>query len=301
MIISASRRTDIPSFYSDWFFDRVREGFLMTRNPIRYRQISRLSLAPEAVDGFVFWTKNPRPMFGRLSELKDYMYYFQYTVTPYGRDIEPNLPDKTKAVLSAFKTLSDKLGPDRVIWRYDPIFLNARYTRDVHLRAFEKIVGELRGCTRKVTVSFLDARYRNVKTNIHKFSPQDLPAAGKIELASDLAGIAQSHGLAIETCAETLDLSALGIGHAHCIDGALFEKLLGKPLKTRKDPNQRPGCGCAASVDIGAYNTCRNGCLYCYANYNQHAVAGNTASHDPMSPLITGIVGAEDTVTERRR
>jgi hypothetical protein len=299
VIISASRRTDIPSHYSDWFYGRIKEGFVLVRNPMNFHQISRIDLAPDVVDGIVFWTKNPLPMMDRLGELKDYMYYFQFTVTSYGKDAEPNLPAKSDVIISAFKKLSDMLGADRVIWRYDPILISARYPPEYHVGAFEKIAKELRGRTRKVTVSFIDENYRGVKGNIEELALTDFPPAAQTELIIRLAEIASSCGLAIDTCAEQADLRQYGTERARCIDSELLAKLIGCRLNIEKDKTQRPECGCAASIDVGMYNTCKTGCRYCYANYNKNAVDGNFARHNPRSPLISGEIGDEDRINDR--
>ena len=293
MIISASRRTDIPAFYSDWFFNRIKEGFVFVRNPRNYRQISRIKISPDVVDGIVFWTKNPAPMLARLNEIREYMYYFQFSVTPYGKDIEPHLPQKNTEILSAFKNISQLVGADRVIWRYDPILINAKYTIAYHTRAFEKIAAELHKHTRKVTISFVDTDYRGLKSNIDRLNLSPFTADMQIEVASALASIAREYGLTIDACAEEVDLQAFGIEKARCIDGRLFSASL------EKDKNQRPECGCAASIDIGMYNTCMNGCLYCYANYNPRTVAANFAAHNPMSPLLRGGIGPDGVVTDR--
>lgn len=299
MIISASRRTDIPACYADWFLSRIREGFVLVRNPRSFRQISRIPLTPDAVDGIVFWTKNPAPMLDRLDELQEYMYYFQFTVTPYGKDIEPNLPSKNGEILTSFKRLADKIGPDRVIWRYDPILISERYSEEYHIRAFQKMADELHAYTRKVTVSFLEEGYRAVKTNLKELALKEVSESKQRELAAWLEEIARGHGLRMDACAEKIDLRPLGIEKARCVDSALFEKLLGRPLRTEKDKGQRPECGCAASIDIGMYNTCPNGCRYCYANYNQQMVSKNVAMHNALSPLICGAVGQEDIIKER--
>jgi hypothetical protein len=299
MIISASRRTDIPAYYSDWFYNRIKEGFVLARNPMNFHQIGKINLSPDVVDGIVFWTKNPLPMLGRLGELKEYMYYFQFTVTPYGKDVEPNIPSKNDLVISAFRQLSDIIGADRVIWRYDPILISERYPLDYHIRAFGKIAEELHDYTRKVTISFIDVDYRGVKSNIKELALQDFPPDIQTELAAQLAEIANNYGLLIDTCAETIDLRQFGIEHARCIDERLLGKLLGCSLNVDKDKNQRLECGCVTSVDIGMYNTCPNGCRYCYANYSKNAVNGNFAKHNPTSPLISGEVGEEDIIKER--
>ncbi|MDR1663403.1 MAG: DUF1848 domain-containing protein [Clostridiales bacterium] len=299
MIISASRRTDIPSYYADWFFNRTKEGFVLARNPVNFRQISRISLAPEAVDGIVFWTKNPSPMLGRLGEIEEYRYYFQFTLTPYGKDIEPDIPGKPDIIIPAFKRLSKTIGADRVIWRYDPILISEKYSAAYHVRAFKKLAEELHGHTRKVTVSFIDVNYRGLKSNTKELALQEFPPTIQIELASRLSEIARSYGLAIDTCAEKIDLRPYGIEHARCIDDKLLGKLFGRNLNVGKDKNQRLECGCVSSVDIGMYNTCLNGCRYCYANYNKAAVGGNFARHNPVSPLISGEVGEGDSIIVR--
>ena len=300
MIISASRRTDIPACYADWFYNRVREGFVLVRNPMNFHQISKISLAPEIVDGIVFWTKNPLPMLDRLGELREYMYYFQFTLTPYGKDVEANLPSKTGVLLPAFKKLSDTIGADRVIWRYDPILINAKYTVDYHLGAFEKIAKALHQHTRKVTISFIDTHYRGVKGHASALALLALSHDDKRKLSAKLAEIACHYGLKIETCAEAIDLAQFGIERARCIDGRLLGQLLGCGLVIDKDRHQRLTCGCAASVDIGMYNTCQNGCRYCYANYNYGAVNGNVARHNPQAPLLSGALGEGDRIFERK-
>jgi hypothetical protein len=299
MIISAGRRTDIPTFYSDWFFNRIKEGFVLVRNPMNYRQISRVILTPEIVDGIVLWTKNPAPMIKRLDDLRDYMYYFQFTVTPYGKDVEPNVPQKNTDLLSTFKEVSEIVGVNRIIWRYDPIFLNAKYTMDYHVRAFRKITEELHKYTKRVTISFIDTDYKGIKSNIGALNLLDFPIVAQRNLASALAAIAHDYGLSIDTCAEKIDLQEYGIEHARCIDDRLFSKLLSSKLDVEKDKNQRLECGCISSIDIGMYNTCLNGCLYCYANYSKNAVVGNQVKHNPLSPLLFGEIEPNDRITDR--
>ncbi len=299
MIVSASRRTDIPAYYSEWFLERLREGYVLVRNPMNPHQISRVRLDPEAVDGIVFWSKNPAPLLDRLDELKNYAYYFQFTVTGYGPEIEPGLPDKERSIIPTFQRLADRIGPDRVIWRYDPIFLSQTYSMEFHLRRFEALAEQLSAFTRKCTVSFLDL-YRNTRRNLSALALTDFPSGLQERLAGSLAEIAKRYGLCMDTCAEKIDLQKYNIAHARCIDGQLFSRLLGCPVEIGKDKNQRPECGCVESVDIGAYNTCRNGCRYCYANYLDACVHVNHAQHDPHAPLLIGKVGAEDRIAERK-
>lgn len=162
MIISASRRTDIPTYYSDWLLNRIKAGYVYVRNPMNVHQISKISLSPDVVDGIVFWTKNPIPMLDKLNALKDYMYYFQFTLNSYGVDVERNIPSKNNVIVPTFQRLSDLIGPDRVIWRYDPIFLSETYTTDYHIHYFEELAKRLSSYTKKCTISFLDF-YRNTE------------------------------------------------------------------------------------------------------------------------------------------
>ena len=298
MIISASRRTDIPSYYADWFYNRIKEGYVCVRNPMNVHQISRISLSPDVIDGIVFWTKNPHPMMDRLDLLRNYMYYFQFTINSYGRDIEANIPSKNDMIIPTFRTLSDKIGPERVIWRYDPILLTEKYSVDYHIHYFEEIAKRLSGYTEKCIISFVDL-YRNTKSNTKDLGLLPLETTAMYEIAHRMSEIALKHGIKMESCAEKINLDQFGIEHGHCIDCSLFERLLGCRLDLDKDKNQREECGCVASVDIGMYNTCKNGCKYCYANYSANTVAKHYASHNPESSLISGAIGDEDVVKDR--
>lgn len=199
MILSASRRTDIPNYYSEWFINRIREGFLYVRNPMNPHQISKINLSPDVIDCIVFWTKNPINMLGKLEELKPYMYYFQFTLTGYGRDVEPNLPHKREALIPTFQRLSEQIGKERVIWRYDPIFLSDRYTVEYHIKAFEEIVASLAGYTDKVVISFIDF-YKKTMRNTRTLAIQQMTAQKTRTLAEKMAEIALRYSLDIETC-----------------------------------------------------------------------------------------------------
>lgn len=298
MIISASRRTDIPTFYSDWFLNRIKEGFLYVRNPMNEHQVSKIALSPDVVDCIVFWTKNPIPMLPRLDELHAYQYYFQFTLTGYGKDVESHLPDKKTALIPAFQTLAQKLGPDRVIWRYDPIAFNQRYTEEYHLRAFAQIAQALKGCTRKCVISFVDTYQKNKKA-LDSLAFQDEGSSELLEFVRKLCEIAQENGMVIATCAEKMDLSAVGVEHNACIDQSVIEKILGCAIKTKKDTAQRPECQCVASIEVGTYNSCGNGCKYCYANFSPETVKKNMKQYDPDSPILCDQIKADDKITER--
>lgn len=293
MILSASRRTDIPAYYSQWFLRRMEAGFVCVRNPVNYRQVSRIPLSPEVVDGIVFWTKNPIPMLESLHLLKDYPYYFQFTLTSYGKDLEPGIPGKKEQIIPAFRELSRKIGSERVIWRYDPILLTPKYTVEYHVRSFEELSKRLSGFTEKCVISFVDL-YRHLG---RQFQPME--TAEIYELAGRFSDIASKYHMTLETCTEGLDLSQFDIRHGHCVDGMLFEKLIGQPLSLSRDKNQREACGCVSSIDIGMYNSCANSCKYCYANHSPEAVRRNIQSHNPDSALLYGNLTPEDIVKDR--
>lgn len=298
MILSVSRRTDIPAFYSEWFYNRIREGYVLVRNPRNPHRISKISLLPEVVDGIVLWTKNPSPMIDRLDELEPYSCYFQFTLNAYGTDVEPSVPSKNDVVLPAFQKLSRKIGRDRVVWRYDPILFSERYSAEYHLKYFRLLAAKLSGYTETCTVSFLDF-YRSTERNTLPLRLRRPAAEEKTELMQRLSETAKEFGIAVVACSEDISFAPYGVLPARCIDPARFERLTGYRLSVGKDPNQRPACGCAASIDIGAYDTCGHGCLYCYANHNAPTVWKNRAAHNPSSPLLLGEVGESDVVTVR--
>lgn len=299
MIISASRRTDIPNYYFDWFTNRLKERFVLVRNPMNYNQVSKIDLSPELVDCIVFWTKNPLPVLNKLNRLKDYHYYFQFTLNAYGRDVECNVPSKSKNIMDTFKRLSDAIGPERVIWRYDPIFVNSKYSQEYHLEYFEKVAKELEHYTEKCIFSFIDF-YPKIKSNLARLGALGLDDCQKCTMAETLQNIAGSYGLKLETCGESIDLSQLGIGHGKCIDDQLIEKIAGYSIVSNKDKNQRLECGCVESIDIGAYDTCRNGCKYCYANHSHTSLENNIQSYDVNSSILCSEIADSDKITERK-
>lgn len=299
MIISVSRRTDILAFYANWFYNRLRAGYVLVRNPMNLHSVSKVRLTADVVDAFVFWTKNPLPMARRLDELAAYPYYFQFTLTGYGAEIESGVPNKRRVLVPAFKDLAARLGKKRVIWRYDPIFFSKKYTKEWHLACFEALAAELHNSTERCVISFMDS-YRNTKRNAQQLGAVELSREELYAFAGQLARIAAKYGLKLQTCAESMDLTALGITSSACVDKELLEDICGFKLDVKKDANQRAECCCAASIDIGAYNTCPGGCLYCYANYNAPLVQTNIAAHNKTSPLMSGILTAQDVITERK-
>lgn len=299
MVLSASRRTDIPNYYSEWFFNRVREGFLYVRNPMNAHQISKITLSPDVVDCIVFWSKNPENMLPRLGELEKYRYYFQFTLTGYGKDIEPGIPDKRKHMIPVFCALSNQIGHGRVIWRYDPILLNGPYTVGYHLKAFREIAESLNGYTDRVVISFVDL-YAKLRHGTGALDMKAPSLEDMVTLAKCMAEIANDNHMAIESCAEHIDFRKYGVRPGHCVDKHLIEKITGYELAGNKDKNQREVCGCLESVEVGTYDTCGNGCRYCYANGSAGRVGRNIQSYDADSPLLCGVVDEYDVVTERK-
>ncbi|QKV64547.1 DUF1848 domain-containing protein [Pseudomonas sp. 43A] len=291
MIISASRRTDIPAFYAEWFIKRVRAGFLLTRNPFNHNQIRRVSMLAQDVEAIVFWTRNPTNLMPYLPELDErgFNYYFQYTITGYPRSLERSVPNPYKAI-EEFRKLSSQLGARRVIWRYDPVLLSNLLPLEEHKRLFQKIAKNLSGYTRRVVVSFSDF-YKKTEKNL-----RDVEGLICSDIAKDreslqkltdfMAKTAAQHDMEIFTCAEEVEVNE--IGHGKCIDERLIQEVFGLSLSGDKDKGQRESCGCIKSVDVGVYNTCLHGCSYCYATFSHERVISNKRNHDPDSPFLVG-------------
>lgn len=299
VILSASRRTDIPNYYSEWFLNRIKAGYLYVRNPMNPHQISKINLSPEVVDCIVFWTKNPQPLLSGLEELNAYPFYFQFTLTGYGTDIECNLPHKRNHVISIFQNLSRKIGAQKVIWRYDPILFTDKYTPEYHLKAFAEIAQKLRGYTTKCVISFVDTYAKNQKS-MNAIRACFLTESELAPFVKKLAQIAGDNHIKVTTCAEKIDLSAYGIEHNCCIDKALIEQIIGCKIDIRRDKNQREECGCVESIDVGVYNTCKNGCRYCYANHSPESVEKNCRLYDANAPILCGQIAQDDKITERK-
>ena len=297
MIVSASRRTDIPAFFSDWFFHRIRQGYCLVRQPMNPRRVARVKLTPDVVDAFVFWSKNPTPLLDRLDELGDWPFYFQFTLNPYGDDIEPFVPSRQSVVIPTFKRLADRIGPERIMWRYDPIVLSDRHTPGWHEEQFDLLAKSLAGYAHRCTISFL-IPYRKISSAVREFnfySPEEDAAR---ELVRSLVQIGRSHGFDLYGCSLATDFSAEGLRKAHCIDHELLETICGSSLRLAKDTGQRKECGCVASIDIGTYGTCAHGCCYCYASHGHAPI--DIASFDPTSPILGSLPHDDDQITDRK-
>ncbi|MBP8292928.1 MAG: DUF1848 domain-containing protein [Caldilineaceae bacterium] len=296
MIISASRRTDIPAFYAPWLMNRIRAGYCAVPNPFNRSQVSRISLRPQDVDVIAFWTRNPRPLLPALDELdaRGYRYYFQYTLLDNPRALDPKSPP-VDAAIATFRALAERIGPARVIWRYDPIVLSSATGADFHLERYAHIAGELRGCTTRSVISVMD-RYRKIERRLAALAAQGIALLGPpadqtpdfARLMTGLAGIAADNGMEIQSCAEELDLARYCIAPGKCIDDAYIARVFGLQLDVKKDPSQRAACGCVASRDIGMYDSCLFGCQYCYATSSFARAAVNHVAHDPAGEALVG-------------
>jgi hypothetical protein len=285
MIISASRRTDIPSWFGTWFRRRIDAGFVLVRNPMNHAQEKWVSLRAEDVDCFVFWTKNAIPFDPVLEYLDNagFHSYFQYTITPYNSPIERNLPEKSR-IVEHFIALSRRIGTERMVWRYDPILTCGNISAAYHIQSFAVLAKALQGHTTLCHISFVDL-YRKNRSAMKELSAGSVAHDDVLCIAEKVAAEAQRRGIALRSCCETADLSQFGILPGSCIDGERVRRITGSAQTFTADKNQRSGCRCAASVDIGAYNTCGNGCAYCYANAGAGAINYATR-HDPDAPML---------------
>ena len=298
MIINTGSRTDIPAFYSDWLFNRLRAGFVYVRNPYFPKLVHSYRLNPEVVDLLSFCSKNPASMLSRLIELDPYECFFFVSITPYGRKIEPNLPDKNEVINSTI-ALSNHLGPNRVAWRYDPIFIDGIYSEEYHLRAFRKIASSLSGHIAFCVISFIDL-YEKTKRNFPGVNEVDHKT--ELRLGEKLAKIASEYGIRLYSCLENPELAKFGIDTSGCFSKQVAENALGCELVIPSEKKgTRQGCSCLLGNDIGAYNSCPHGCLYCYANYDKALVMENYSLHDPDSPLLIGHLEEGDKVVEAKQ
>ena len=279
-ILSASRRTDIPTYYGEWFVNRIKAGYFMTRNSYN-QKVSRYDFTKDDIDCIVFWTKNPIPFLKYLLEIKDYPHYFQFTLTGYDKDLESGLPDKSK-LLEAFDTLY-QMG-SHIIWRYDPIVFTDKYTADWHINKFKEYAETLKGKTERCVISFVDL-YNQIANSGMK-TPLNQSDFDLNNFAKTIADIARENGMQVYTCAEIVDLSFCGIQKGKCIDPDYIRKITGKMIEIGKDKAQRKECGCIESIEMGAYNTCHNGCKYCYACPNKTLTDSCFSRYDANSPLL---------------
>ena len=294
MIINTGMRTDIPAFYSNWFFKRIEEGFVYSRNPYKKHLLYKYNLNPDIVDCLCFCTKNPKAMLKRLDEIADFNQFWFVTINPYGRDVEVNVPDYKK-VIKHFKRLSDYLGSNTVSLRYDPIFIDSKYTLEYHFEKFEEITSALEGYTHDCTISFVDL-YKKTMRNFP--GVKEVTKVEQIEIGKKFVEIGDKYGLTIKTCFEGTLLQDYGVDCSGCMTQQVIEKAINKKLKVPKGKYKARQCKCLLGSDIGVYNTCGHGCKYCYANANMKLVKKNQKLHNPNSPLLIGEVKDGDDIKE---
>lgn len=293
MILMVSGRTDIVAFYSEWFMNRYYVGYVDVRNPFNPKLVSRINF--DNVDLIMFCTKNPIPIVNDLKEINKPI-LFHVTLTPYNKDIEPNVPDKKK-VIEAIKQISQIIGPDNIFIRYDPIFLNDKYNLDYHERAFNKMCQLLNGHVKHIIISFIDD-YKNVRKNYKYLNYKELTEEGYKTIGVSFSKSAKENNMTVQTCFEERNLTEYGFIKEDCLSHTLAYKLTGKTFNTWK---ARKGnkCKCVEMVDIGAYNTCKHLCKYCYANFDEKEINNNVIKHNPNSSLLIGELNKDDIIKER--
>lgn len=295
MILFASGRTDIPAFYSNWFINRVKAGFVDVRNPFNQNLVSRINFSD--VDLIMFCSKNPLPMIDKLKMLKVPV-LFHVTITPYSKDVEPNIPDK-RLIIEGVKKLSLVLGIDNVVLRYDPIFLSDKYNVDYHIRAFDKLCKNLNGYVNKIIVSFMD-EYKNVRSNKNILKYRTFTREDYKKIGEAFSKSAMDNGMSVQTCFEDNDLTEYGFVKGECLSHELAYILTGKKFKSSNVRKEKK-CECVQMVDIGDYNSCMHMCKYCYANYDEKAVSSNFERHDDNSSLLIGSIQSDDVIKVRKK
>lgn len=296
-LISASRRTDIPAFYTDWFMKRIEAGFCLVPNPFNRKQVSRVSLLPKDLDVIVFWSRNPRPLMPHLEELdrRGFHYYFQYTLMDNPRWLDPKSPP-VEGAIKTFRDLAEKIGKEKVIWRYDPMVFTPHTHAGFHREAFHRIAEALQGYTQRAVISVMDP-YPKAAGRLRKATTE----GGEIvqitephpewfcDLIEVMTATSKKHGMEIYSCAEDLDLQPYGVQPGKCVDDEYITQTFGISVGAKKDPTQREECGCVISKDIGVYDTCLFGCQYCYATHSFEAARNHHQEHDPNGPAIVAL------------
>ena len=284
------------AFYTDWFMNRYHEGFVDVRNPFNPKLVSRIDFSD--VDAILFCTKNPIPILNKINEINKPI-IFHVTLTPYKKDIEPNVPPKGE-IVEAVKKLSKIIGKDNLVIRYDPVFISAKYTLDYHIRAFENLCSLLDGYVSKILISFLDD-YKNVRKNEKVLNFKELEESDYKAIGESFSTSALKHHMIVHTCFEDRDLTEYGFSKDECLSHELAYKLTGKVYKKEWKARKEGKCHCVQMVDIGVYNSCKHFCKYCYANYDEKQVQDNFINHDPNSSLLVGKLNENDIIKKRTK
>ena len=295
MIINTGGRTDTVQYYTKWLLKRFEEGYVLSRNPMFPNKVTRYELTPEKVDCIQFCSKNYEPILDDLIKITNSFHtYFHYTITAYGRDVEPGVPSIDKSI-ETLKKLSALVGKQRVTWRYDPVLLTEKYTIQMHLATFEYIAAEIVPYVDRCIFSFVEM-YKKLEINMPELIL--LTEADKDTLAKGLGKIAEKYNLYIQTCGTNGDYSKYGIHPSGCMTLETIGNANGITFKNLKHKGMRQGCHCIESRDIGAYDTCMNGCKYCYANQYPKKAFENFKYHDPNSPLLLGHLRETDIIQQ---
>ena len=293
MILNTGARTDTVQYYTEWLLRRFEEGFVYTRNPVFPNTVTRYEISPDKIDAVLFCSKNYAPIMPRLHEITDkYRTYFYYTITAYGKDIEPNVPSVDESIATLIE-LSEMVGKQRVAWRYDPVLLTKKYTVDVHKQTFEYMATKLAPYIDRCIFSFVEM-YAQLQYNMPQLIP--LTVGEKRAIAEMLGRTAGKLGMRIQTCGLCGDYTEFGINRSGCSTLEILGKANNCEFRKLKHNGLRDGCNCIESRDVGAYDTCPNGCKYCYANKSPQKVKENVKRHDPYSPIILGNIGPDDKI-----
>jgi hypothetical protein len=295
MIINTGGRTDTVQYYTKWLLNRFKEGYVYSRNPLFPNKVTRYDLIPEKIDCVVFCSKNYEPILNDIESITSrFNTYFHYTITAYGKDVEPNVPSIERSI-DTLKRLSSIVGKKRIAWRYDPVLLTKKYTIENHMNTFEKMTKELSPYVDRCIFSFVEM-YKKLEVNMPELIP--MTDNDKDVLAQGLGTISKKYGLFIQTCGTNGDYSKYGIHKSGCMTLEILGKANELSFRNLKHKGMREGCHCIESRDIGAYDTCLNGCKYCYANKYPDKAFENYKYHDPTSPLLLGHLKDTDIVMQ---
>ncbi len=295
MIVNIGGRTDIVNYYSEWLMNRIKEGYAYSRNPLFTNNVSKISLKPEDVDCLMFCSKNYKPMLKYMKEINEkYRIICHYTITAYGKDVEPNVPSIDESINTLIE-LSKIVGKEKILWRYDPILLTKKYTIEKHLETFEYMANQISPYVQRCIFSFVEM-YKKLEYNMPEIIL--LTSDEKIKIAKEIGKIAKKYNLYVQTCGTDENYEKYGIHISGCTTTEILEQANHVKYKNIKAKGMRKGCHCIPSRDIGAYDTCLNGCKYCYANKRPDLAKENVKIHDKNSPLLLGNINKTDKITE---
>ena len=299
MFINVGARTDITNYYSEWLMNRIHEGYVLSRNPFAPNKVYKYRLSPDVVDCILFCTKNPEPILDIIEEIlsRGFHVFFFVTITSYGKDIEPGVPDYHQ-VIKSFQQLSSIVGKNNICWRYDPIFITEKYGIEHHMKCFEEMAKEISPYTNFCIFSFVQM-YKKLAYTFPELRP--VSEKEKKILLTEMGKIAEKYHLRLQSCGDGNDYTAYGISRSGCITAPIIEKAIGRELKSIHPKPSRKGCGCLPYSDIGAYNTCPSGCRYCYATKDTALAAESCRMHNPLSPLLNGELLPADEIIQAKQ